>query len=66
MKVGDLVQMRREPKMRDYLPMGVIIEQKIEAEFEKMPGYFWNEILWDDGDISGAWGHELKDPYEDR
>jgi hypothetical protein len=59
-KVGELIQLRREKRERDTLPVGIIIRQKIEAEFEKMPGYFWNEILWGDGTVSGAWGHELR------
>jgi len=62
MKVGDLVQSRRrsERKIKEQLQIGIVIEQKIEAEFKEMPGYFWNEILWDNGTISGSWGHELR------
>ena len=60
MKVGDLIQMRSERKVREHLPIGMVIEQKIEAEFAEMPGYFWNDILWDDGTISGCWSHELR------
>ena len=55
MKVGNLVQMRSERKVRSDLPVGIIIEQH-----QDQPEYFWNDILWDDGTISGCWSHELR------
>ena len=55
--VGDLVQMKREPSayLGEGIPIGIIIET------ESTTGeWFYCRILWDDGDVTGAWVDELR------
>ena len=53
MKIGNLVQLRREPAVEG-LPVGIVIETIYNS-----CGEIWCDILWGDGKQYGAWDTEL-------
>ena len=53
MKIGDLVQLRREPWVEG-LPVGLVVEVRYNV-----CGEIWCKILWNDGTQYGAWDSEL-------